>query len=59
MTTNKTYKHKLTNETLTVVKNASKPCPVFKGEINLGVIFKNNKGEERFLTNRQIQKLLK
>jgi hypothetical protein len=51
----KTYKHKLTGETLKAEKNIEIEC---FGEIVGGVQFKNEKGEQRVLSNRQIERML-
>ena len=51
----KTYKHKLTGETLKAEKNIEIKC--FE-EIVGGVQFKNEKGEQRVLSNRQIERML-
>jgi hypothetical protein len=50
------YSHKLTRETLTAIKNDS---ITHEGEKISGVRFSNEKGEERFLSNHQIKRLLK
>lgn len=55
----KTYTHKLTNETYTAIKQASKPSPI-DSEMLTGVIFRvSESGIEKFMTDHQIEKLLK